>query len=75
MKQPITLPRIERFLKVTGWGPSRFGRAAAGDPSLVARLRNGRALTEEASTRIAAFITSYVDQEAARVRKLRDLSR
>lgn len=50
------LRRIERHLRATGEPPSRFGRAAANDPRLVADLKNGRQPGASVLARIEALI-------------------
>lgn len=50
------LRAIERFLRRTGMSPSRFGRAAAGDPRFVHDLRLGREPRASTEARIRAFI-------------------
>ena len=49
---------IERFLKITGMPPTRFGREAARDPRLVHDLRRGR----EIGARLAGRILSYMER-------------
>ena len=50
------LRRIERFLRITGTSPTRFGRQAAQDPRLVFDLRNGREPRAPTAARIVAFL-------------------
>jgi hypothetical protein len=50
------LDAIEGYLARTGTKPSKFGRQAAGDPSLVLSLRRGRSPTLATADRILAFI-------------------
>jgi hypothetical protein len=52
---------IEKFLRRTHMPATRFGRLAAGDPSLVRDLRNGRELRPRLEARLKAFIA---DQQA-----------
>ena len=47
---------IERHLRRTGVAPTRFGRAALGDPNLVPQLRNGRELRPKTARRIVAYL-------------------
>lgn len=47
---------IERFLRKTGTPPTRFGRAAMGDPRFVWDLRRGRKPGDRTVRRVAAFI-------------------
>ncbi len=54
---------VEKFLRRTAMPPTRFGRLAAGDPRLVADLRNGRELRARTAARLRAFMA---EQEAAR---------
>lgn len=50
------LMKVERYLRQAEMTPSRFGRAAAGDPRLVFDLRKGREPRPEMAARLAAFI-------------------
>ena len=55
----IILTRIERHLHRTRMSPSSFGRAAIGDPRLVADLRRGRRI----GPAIAGKIEAYLDAQ------------
>jgi hypothetical protein len=71
--KPVTLKEIERFLTITGWGPSRFGRAAIDDARIVFDLRAGRSMTRGVDERIAKFMVEHTAAEAEKVAKLRRL--
>ena len=75
MKNPVTLPIIERFLLITGWGPSRFGRAAIGDARLVTDLRAGREMQPNMEERVRRFMLDHVEAERAKMRRLNQLVR
>lgn len=51
------LSTIEHYLKASGTRPTRFGREAIGDPSLVSDLRRGR----EPRPRTIARIVAHLD--------------
>ncbi len=53
---------IERHLRRTGTTPTRFGRAALGDPNLVQQLRNGRELRPQTAQRIVAYLEAQGEQ-------------
>lgn len=59
------LCEIETFLDKTGMAPSAFGYAAAGDPTLVFDLRDGRELRFATSQRIRSFIDSNMAEDRA----------
>ena len=48
------------FLSASGMKPSRFGRAAPGDPGFVAELNRGRAPNLRTIARVRAFIKAWV---------------
>lgn len=50
------LRRIERYLRRSGWPPTRFGKEAAGDPRLVFDLRMGREPRRKLETRLHEFL-------------------
>lgn len=50
------LSEIEAFLAASGMGESYFGKAAAGNSELVARLRDGRRVWPETEARVRKFI-------------------
>lgn len=52
----MLITRIDRHLRNTGMTPSRFGRAAVGDPNLVRQLRAGRQLRLSTLQRLAAYL-------------------
>lgn len=55
---PSLLAEIEAFLSDTGMGVSYFGKRAAGNSEVVARLRNGGRIWPETEQRIRAFIAA-----------------
>lgn len=71
MKRPATLKDIERFMLITGWGVTRFGRESCGDTKLVQHLRNGGRMDRGRDVAIADFMQRYVDAQAEQVRELR----
>ncbi|MET1756757.1 hypothetical protein ABVV53_15030 [Novosphingobium sp. RD2P27] len=62
----MLLRRIERFLRTTGMPWTRFGRLAAGDPRLVADLRNGRTPRPTMERRVEHFMNTYQEENHAR---------
>jgi homoserine dehydrogenase len=50
------LQLVEAAIVAKGLSPSRFGRDAAGDASLVFQMRDGRQLRHETAARVLAFI-------------------
>ena len=63
MKRPVTLPDIERFLRITKMSPSRLGREAVNDPRLVADLQTGAQLGASREERIAVFLEDYARRQ------------
>jgi hypothetical protein len=59
------LADVLKFLRRTGMPPSRFGRAAAGDPALVAGLRRGRVAYAKLSLRVRTFMEAYQPEDIA----------
>lgn len=53
------LSEIEAFLTATGMGESYFGKLAAGNSELVARLRNQRRVWPETEKKIRSFMKAY----------------
>ena len=51
--------RIERHIRESGIPATRLGREAAGDPSLVRDLRNGRELGPALAGRLAAWLDAH----------------
>lgn len=51
---------IEKFLSDTGMSPTAFGKAAAGDPTLVFEIRRGRSCSLNLATRITQFMEVYL---------------
>ncbi len=50
------LTRIDEFLALYSLTPSRFGRMAVRDPSLVISLRKGRRISLEMAGKLCAFM-------------------
>lgn len=54
---PVHLLReVERFLRQSDIAPTRFGRAAMGDPRFVFDLRKGRDPRPETVARVRAYL-------------------
>lgn len=53
---PTLLQDIEAFLSETGIGESYFGKKAAGNSELVARLREGRRVWPETESKVRSFL-------------------
>lgn len=51
--------RVSAFLERTRLSPTKFGRMALGDPSLLRRIEAGRSLTLRTADRILAFVADY----------------
>lgn len=52
----MLLDRIERYLKAGRVPPTRFGRAAVGDPNFVFNLRDGRDPRDRTVERVVAYL-------------------
>ena len=52
----MLLSRIEKYLRLTGMTPTRFGRESLNDPSLVFNLRSGREPRASTVQRILIFL-------------------
>lgn len=59
------LREIRKFLKQTGMGKSYFGKAAAGNSELVARLEEGKTVTLRTAEKARQFIAERQKQRAA----------
>lgn len=62
MELPTTqelVDAIDAFLKRHDMRPSRFGRAATGEPQLIDSLRRGRSPSLDTANRIAAFMVGF----------------
>lgn len=53
---PTLLQEIEAFLAVSGMGASYFGKCAAGNSELVARLRGNRRVWPETEAKVRSFM-------------------
>lgn len=61
MSKPDLLKDIEDFLSRTGMGETYFGKRAARNSELVARLRNGGRVWPETEKAVRSFIASVSD--------------
>lgn len=52
------LNEIDAFLTETGMGPSYFGKRAAGNTEIVARLRSGRRIWPDTAARVREFMSA-----------------
>lgn len=59
----MLLERIERHLKSRRMPPTRFGRAAVGDPNFVFNLRDGREPRSSTVSRVIAYLDSQERQQ------------
>jgi hypothetical protein len=55
----MLLPKIEKFLRVTGMPWTRFGRIVAHDPRLVGDMRNGRLPRPALAAKIEQYIAAH----------------
>lgn len=55
----MLLLRIERHLRHRRMSPTRFGREAAGDPNLVAQMRDGRELRSVTVQKIVDYLNDH----------------
>ncbi|MBB4859061.1 hypothetical protein HNO88_002387 [Novosphingobium chloroacetimidivorans] len=62
----MILSQVERFLRATGMPWTRFGRLAAGDPRLVADMRNGRVPRPSMEARLEQFMNTYKEEHHVR---------
>ena len=58
IQHPELLADIEAFLTGTAIGVTYFGKVAAGDSSLVLRLRNGGAVSPRVERRVREFMAA-----------------
>ncbi len=58
--------QVERFLRKTGLTATAFGRLAAGDPRLVADMRNGRTPRAAMERRLEHFMNTYREEQDVR---------
>jgi hypothetical protein len=70
VKRPITNHTVDRFLRISGYGPTRFGRQALNDPTFVQKMRAGIGIGPTRAAKIETFIRSYIKAERAKVVKL-----
>lgn len=57
----MVLEQIERFLCYTAIKEDTFGRLVMNDPHLIAKLREGATLKDDAAMRIMGFMQRYED--------------
>lgn len=57
----MLLPKIEKFLRVSGMPWTRFGRIVAHDPRLVSDMRNGRLPRPALAARIEAYLAAHAN--------------
>lgn len=53
------LAKVEQFLTTNDVAPTRFGREAMGEASLVSRMRAGRSMSLRNANKLIAFMDSY----------------
>lgn len=58
------IAKIEAFLQRHGMAPTRFGREAAKEASLLTTLRNGRSISLARANKIVSYMDRY-DREKA----------
>ncbi|MBI3112900.1 MAG: hypothetical protein HYZ04_00115, partial [Rhodospirillales bacterium] len=57
--QSELLQEIQAFVRATGIAETTFGRLAANDGKLVARLRDGKGITTRTVEKIRAYLTAH----------------
>jgi hypothetical protein len=62
IQHPSLLADIERFLEASTMGVTYFGKVAAGDSSIVLRLRKGGAVSPRVERRVRDFISARQQQ-------------
>lgn len=70
MKRPVTNHTVERFLRISGYGPTRFGIAALNDRTFVTHMRGGQPIGPAREAKIAQFLKDYIREQRAIVVKL-----
>ena len=55
----MLLRQIERYIRLSGMPPTRFGREAMGDPRFVHDLRLGREPRPKTAARVAAWLRDH----------------
>lgn len=53
------LAKVEQFLADNDVAPTRFGREAMGEASLVSRMRSGRSMSLRNANKLIAFMNAY----------------
>jgi len=56
------LREIDAFVRRAGMAPTTFGRLAANDGKLVARLRNGKGITTRTVEKVQAYMRARGDR-------------
>jgi hypothetical protein len=59
------LERVEAFLALHGMAPTRFGREAMADGSLVQHLRAGRSLSLGNANKVLSYMVSFAPTQVA----------
>lgn len=59
----MLLERVEKFLKSRRMPPTRFGRAAVGDPCFVLDLRDGREPRASTVRRVLAYLDTQEQEQ------------
>jgi hypothetical protein len=57
----MLIREIEKFLRMTGMPPTKFGRLATHDPRFVLDLRMGRIPRLETERRVEHFMNTYTE--------------
>ncbi|HWK40912.1 MAG TPA: hypothetical protein VNR60_03195 [Croceibacterium sp.] len=61
----MLIREIEKFLRLTGMPPTKFGRLATHDPRFVFDLRMGRLPRGETQKRVEHFMNKYHEEAHA----------
>lgn len=61
----MLIRKIEKFLRLTGMPPTKFGRLATHDPRFVFDLRMGRMPRSRTETRVEHFMNTYCEESHA----------
>lgn len=59
LSDDVLLEQVEAFLAETEMKPTRFGREAMGEASLVARMKEGRSLSLKNANKLLDFMAAY----------------
>jgi hypothetical protein len=55
----MLLPKVERYIRQSGMGPSRFGREAVNDRRFVHDLRRGREPRPKTAAKVVAWLAEH----------------